>query len=101
MAPGSGCLWLIRFRDVQVCPVAVCSLMEGNNVGSSGKVHDNRVIGSVRCIVFGELRAQSPGLHSDHGIELRIEVVGATEDLCRNLILLDWSSGMIQGVLRQ
>jgi hypothetical protein len=75
--------------------------MESNNVGSPGEIHDHGIIRAVRSVIFGELSTQPPGLDAHHGIELGVEVIRATENLCRNLIFLDWSSRMIESVFCQ
>ena len=75
--------------------------MERDNVGSLRQIHDDWVFRTVGAVVFTELSAQPPGLNAHHGIELGIEIIRATENLCRNLIFLDRSSGMIEGMFCQ
>ena len=73
--------------------------MEREDVGASGELDDDGVFSAIGVVVFGELYAETASLDPDHGVQLRIEVGGSTEDLGRNLILLDGRAGMIEGVL--
>jgi hypothetical protein len=61
--------------------------MKGQRVGALGKFHDDRPRALGRVVV-GELRAQTPSLNSDEGIEMRVEVGRAPEYLSRDLIFL-------------
>src|SRR6266851_52804 len=74
-------------------------MVEREEVGSLGEVDPDGVIGALRGIVFRQLRAKAPSLHANHGIQLRIEIGLAAEDLGRDLVLLERSTGMIEGML--
>ena len=74
-------------------------MVEGQDVGTAGQLDSDRVLDAVGVVVFGELYAQSSSLDANHRIELGIEVSRAAEDFRRNLILLDGSARVIEGVL--
>jgi len=76
-------------------------MMKGKQIGSLRELHYDGVPEAVRVVVLGELGAEAPGLDTDHGIELRIEIGGSTKYFGRNLELLDWRARMIHGMLRQ
>jgi hypothetical protein len=76
-------------------------MVKGENVGALGEFHDNGVLKSIRAVVFGELGAQASSLDTNHGVELRIEIGGASEDLGRDLEFLNGGARVIRSVLRQ
>src|SRR5882672_3018763 len=75
--------------------------MERKQIGPLWHLHLNGVVNSLRSVVLGQLQAQSPCLYSDGGVQLRVEGSGTPEDLCGDLVFLEWSSRMIQRVLGQ
>lgn len=75
--------------------------MECDDVGSSREIHNDGVVRAIRAVIFGELGTEPAGLDAYHRIKLGIEVIRATENLCRNLIFLDRSSRMIESVFRE
>ena len=79
-----------------------CGLVvEGDNVGAARKLDDDGIRFAVGIVVLGELDSETPGLDPDHGVQLRIEVSRAPENLGRNLILLDRGPWVIQGMFGQ
>src|SRR5712664_1541057 len=62
--------------------------MKGKNVGASGQFHNDWIVRAFGFIVFCQPGTQAAGLHTDNGIQLRIEVGGTGKDLCCNLIFL-------------
>ena len=88
---------LTRLGDICVW-FGVRAVMERDNVGSLGEIHNDRVVHAVDAVIFGELATQSAGLNADHGIKLGIEIIGATENLRRNLIFLDGGARVIESV---
>lgn len=76
-------------------------MMKGKQIGSLRELHRNGVPKPVRVVILGELGAETPGLDTDHGIELRIEIGGSAKHFGRNLELLDWGARMIHGMLCQ
>src|SRR5882724_3400048 len=86
-------------RVITACPVR--TLVESEGVGAFGGFHDDRVVGALRGIVLGQLRAQAAGLDANHGVHMWVEVLLASEDFCRNLVLLRGGTGMVQGMIRQ
>lgn len=75
--------------------------MEGNDVSSFGKFNDDRILEALGVVVLSQFQAQAPGLDPNHGINLRIEVIGAAENLRSDLILLNWRAGVIERVSSQ
>src|ERR1700736_6307971 len=74
--------------------------MKRQDVRSLGKFHQDGVVGCrFAVIVLGEFCSQAPGLDSHHGVDLRIEIVLSTEYFGGDLIFLQRSAGMIQGML--
>src|ERR1700688_564138 len=76
-------------------------MMKGKHISALGKFHDDGIFETIRAVVLGELGAQAPRLDTNHGVELRVEICGASEDLGRDLELFDRSTGMIYSVLGQ
>src|SRR6185437_12715029 len=75
--------------------------MKGKQVSSLRQLHDERIIETVRAVVLGELRTQATRLHTNHGIELRIKIGGASEDFGGDLEFFNGSTRVIHGVLGQ
>jgi hypothetical protein len=73
--------------------------VESEGIGALGKFDANVVFGAFTGIVFSELGAKPASLDADHGIDGRVEIGCATEFFCSNLVLLDGSSGMFEGVM--
>ncbi len=77
------------------------AVVKTEGVVTLGQLHEKVVVGAFGCIVFGQFGPKASGLNANGGIEVGIEVWRSTEDLCRNLILLDGCSGMMDGLVRQ
>ena len=75
--------------------------MKGKDVSTLREFHDDGIFEAIRAVILGEFGAEASGLDANHGVELRIEIGGATEDLGGNLEFLDGSARMIDGVLGQ
>src|SRR5882757_1322762 len=74
-------------------------MVEGQDIGAFRKFHDDRVFGTVGTVIFRKLYAQTSCLDAHHRVQLRVKVSRTTEDLRRNLVLLNRSSGVIQYML--
>src|SRR5258708_29177150 len=76
-------------------------VVKGKNVGASGQFHNDWIGRAFGFIVFCQPGTQAAGLHTDNGIQLRIEVGGTTKDLRCNLIFLQRFPGEIQRMAGQ
>ena len=76
-------------------------MMKGKQISSLRELHHDGVREPVRVVILGELGAEAPGLDTDHGIKLRIEIGGSAKHFGRNLELFDWGARMIHGMLSQ
>src|SRR5580704_3999764 len=76
-------------------------MMKGKHISALGEFHDDGVFESIRAVILGQLGAQAPGLDTNHRVELRVEIGGASEDLGRDLEFFDGRAGMIDSMLRQ
>ena len=56
------------------------------------------VLSALRGVVLGKFGAQAAGLDANHGVELGIKVGLAAKKLSGNLVFLDGSTGMVQGL---
>ena len=84
-----------------VWPGPVRAVMKREDIRALREFYDDAVVGAICAVILGEFSAQPTCLYAHHGIKLRIKIVRPAENLCRNLIFLDWSSRVIQRVLRQ
>src|SRR5579862_33105 len=75
--------------------------MEGKDISPLRQFHDNRIFSPVSSVVFRQLYPEAPSLHTHHGVQLWVEVRRPAENLGRNLIFLDGSTGMIQNMAGQ
>jgi len=58
-------------------------------------------VGSFGGIIFRKFGAKTPGLHSNHGIQMGVEILVPPEDFCRNLIFLGGNAGVFCRVVGQ
>ncbi len=75
--------------------------MEGESVRTFRQFDDNGIGRSFRAVVLRQFDSQATGLNANGGIGGRIEIRRAAEDLSRQLIFLDRSSGMVERLLSQ
>src|SRR5258708_3990982 len=87
----------IRF----VCASSMRAVVKTEGITALGQLHQNVVLGTLGCIVFSQFGPKASRLNSNGGIEVGIEVWGSTENLCRNLILLNGGPRMMDGLVRQ
>src|SRR5580704_12029737 len=73
--------------------------MEGEDIVAFGHFDQDRVVRPLRGVVLREFGAQAPGLHADHGVEVRVKVLLAPKDFGRNLVLLWRGTRMLQGMI--
>ena len=75
--------------------------MESEGIIALGHLHQDWIFGTLGRIILRQLGSQPPSLHPYHGIYVGIEVLLSSKDLCRNLVLLGGSTGMLQGMAGQ
>src|SRR5258708_32346088 len=75
--------------------------VECKSIVSLGEFHQDWIFDTLRDVILSQLGPQTPSLHANHRIYMGIEVLLASKDLCRNLVLLGGSSGMFQGMICQ
>src|SRR5947207_2633652 len=76
-------------------------MMERQTVSSLWQFNENRIFSAFRSVVLGEFGTQTPCLHTNQGVQMRIKTGGAPEDLGRNLIFLQRNSRMLQRLVSQ
>ena len=73
--------------------------MEGENVSAFGQIHPDRVVSrSVATVILGEFGTKAPSLYADHRVDLGIEIILSAKYFSGDLIFLEWSAWMIEGV---
>ena len=75
--------------------------MKRQRVSPFGQFHQDRILGALVRIVFGDFGAQTSGLDTNQRIQLRIEISGTPENFRRNLIFLQRDSWMSDRMLGQ
>ena len=76
-------------------------LVEGEGIGAFGKLNPNVVVRAFAGVVLEKFGAEATGLDAHHGIDGRVEIRGAAELLCSNLVFLDWGAGVFDGVVSE
>jgi len=72
--------------------------MECERVRALGNLNDHGIVGALIGIIFGKFDSQPTSLYPNGGVTLRIEAGWPTQNLGRDLVLLQADAGMIQGV---
>ena len=70
--------------------------MERKRVGPFRQLDHNRVLWRFVGVVFFQLHAQSPSLHSNRRVALRVKSGRPPQNLSCDLVLLDGHSAMIE-----
>ena len=74
-------------------------MVKCEDIGPFGQLDGYGVFQAIGAVVFGELYAEASRLDANHGIKLGVEVIGAAEDFCGDLVFLDWRAGMVECML--
>ena len=72
--------------------------MKRKDVSTFGQLDLDRVFQTFRVVVFSEFRTKTTRLHTNHRVDLRIEVGGPAKDLRRDLVFLYRQAGMVKGM---
>jgi len=76
-------------------------LTKSQKIRTFRQFHVQRVFPAFGLIVLGQLHTETPYLHTDCGVQVRIEISRPAKDFGRDLILLHMLSGMVECVLSQ
>ena len=75
--------------------------VEGEGVGAFGELYADMVFGAFAGIILREFGAEAASLDADHGVDGWVEIWGAAELFCSNLVFLDGGAGVFDCVVRE
>lgn len=75
------------------------AVMKRKRVGSPRDVNEELVVCPLRGVIFRQLRTQTSCLHSDHRVQMGIEISRAAKNFCCKLVLLRGGSRTLQGMI--
>src|SRR5260370_25888289 len=75
--------------------------MECDGVSALGEFDADGIGCAFVGIVFQKLAAQATSLDTDHGIDRGVKIRGAAKLLCRNLVFLQGSARVFDGVVSE
>jgi hypothetical protein len=73
-------------------------MVKGKDVSALGELHYGGVFKAVRAVILSKLGAQTAGLDTNHGVELRVEIRRTPKDFRGDLEFLNGGTGVIDSM---